>query len=134
MRIFLDTNVLISAHTARGLSADLFRLVTAEHVLLVGEVVLQEIRRVLKERFRVPSELIATIDRDLRLETVIPRPADPWPGPLRDPDDAWIVASAVAGAADMLVSGDKDLLDAADRLPVSTLPPRAAWERLHRPR
>ena len=133
MRVFLDTNVLVSAHTARGLSADLFRLVLAEHVLLVGDVVLQELRRVLRDRFRVPAELVAAIERDLRLETVVPRPAAPWNGSLRDPDDAWIVASAVLGAADLLVSGDPDVLDASDRLPVPTLAPRPAWERLRRP-
>jgi predicted nucleic acid-binding protein len=30
---------------------------------------------------------------------------------LRDPDDAPVVASAVAGRADAIVTGDKDLLD-----------------------
>ncbi len=38
MKVFLDTNVLVSAFTTRGLSADLFRLVVAEHELLTGEV------------------------------------------------------------------------------------------------
>jgi putative PIN family toxin of toxin-antitoxin system len=33
---------------------------------------------------------------------------------LRDPDDAAVVAAAVAGGADAIVTGDRDLLDNAD--------------------
>jgi putative PIN family toxin of toxin-antitoxin system len=32
---------------------------------------------------------------------------------VRDPDDAVVVGAALAGAADMIVSGDRDLLDDA---------------------
>jgi len=28
----------------------------------------------------------------------------------RDPDDDWVLATAVAGAADVIVTGDKDLV------------------------
>ena len=130
MRVFFDTNVLVSAHIAHGLCADLMRRVLAEHVLIVGEVVLVELRRILKDRLRVPAELAAQIERDLRSETVIPRPRAPSSLPIRDPDDRWIVASAEAAKADMLVTGDKDLLSVAREAPVPILSPRAAWERL----
>ncbi len=130
MRVFLDTNVLVSAHVARGLCADLTRRVLAEHVLLVGEVVLVELRRVLKDRLHVPDDLAARVERDLRNETVVPRPHAPSALPIRDPDDRWIVASAEAGKADMLVTGDQDLLAVAGEAPLPILSPRAAWERL----
>lgn len=54
MRVFLDTNVLVSALTTRGLCADVLRVVLAEHDLIIGDVVLDELRRVLTERFLVP--------------------------------------------------------------------------------
>jgi putative PIN family toxin of toxin-antitoxin system len=130
VKVFLDTNVLVSAHTARGLSADLFRLVVAEHVLLVGEVVLEELRRVLRDRFRVPAGLVTQIERDLRLETVVPKPHAASDLPIRDRDDAWILASAVSGGADLLVSDDHDLLAVAEQSPLPILAPRHAWERL----
>ncbi len=47
MRVFLDTNVLVSAFATRGLSADVFRRALAEHMLLTGEVVLRDLRLVL---------------------------------------------------------------------------------------
>ena len=40
MRVFFDTNVLVSAFLARGLCADLLRLVLTEHTLVTSEVVL----------------------------------------------------------------------------------------------
>jgi uncharacterized protein len=134
VRIFLDTNVLVSAHVARGLCADLTRRVLAEHVLLVGEVVLVELRRVLKNRLHVPDELMAQVERDLRRETVVPKPHAPSDLPIRDPSDRWIVASAVAGKADILVTGDQDLLAAAGEAPLPILSPRAAWEMLGKAR
>jgi predicted nucleic acid-binding protein len=54
LRVFLDTNVLVSAFASRGICADLLRYVLVEHDLLVGEVVLVELERVLLGRIKVP--------------------------------------------------------------------------------
>jgi len=37
VKVFLDTNVLVSALATRGLCADLLRKVLTEHELLVGK-------------------------------------------------------------------------------------------------
>src|SRR5207253_9730644 len=123
-------NVLISAFTTRGLSADLFRLVNAEHELLTGEVNLTELRRVLRERFDVPPAEIARVEDQLRSHTIVARPAAPSDVSLRDPDDAWVLASALAGGAELLVTGDKDLLSVAELAPLPIVDPRGCWERL----
>lgn len=103
MRVFFDTNVLISAYTARGLSADLFRLVLTEHELLTGEVNLLELERVLRQRFRVPTSEVASLARELREHTIVPRPDKILELKIRDDDDARVLASAVLGHADALV-------------------------------
>jgi putative PIN family toxin of toxin-antitoxin system len=130
VKVFFDTNVLISAFTTRGLSADLFRLVLAEHELLTGDVNLTEFRRVLRQRFRVPAPDIAVAEEQLRAHTIVPKPAAPSDLPVRDADDAWVLASAVAGGADMLVTGDKDLLSIAAKAPLLVVDPRSCWDRL----
>ena len=134
MKIFFDTNVLIGAFTTRGLSADLFRLVVTEHELLTGEVDLTEFRRVLRERFKVPPAKIALVEDQLRAHTIVARPAAPSDVPLRDPEDAWVLASAVAGGAELLVTGDKDLLSVVERAPLPIVDPRCCWDRLRRTR
>ena len=112
------------------MSADLFRLVLAEHEMMTGDVNLAELRRVLRERFHVPHAEIAPIEEQLRAQTIVPKPAAPSDVPLRDPDDAWVLASAIAGGADLLVTGDKDLLSLAGGPPLPILNPRACWEQL----
>jgi uncharacterized protein len=130
VRVFLDTNVLISAYMARGLCADLLRHVLAEHELLTGEVNLAELRRVLGERFHAQAALIAAVEAELRDNTIIPKPSRPSTLPIRDPDERWVLASAVDGQADMLVMGDKDLLTVANASPIPIVDPRGCWDRL----
>ena len=130
MRVFLDTNVLISALAARGLCADLMRLLLAKHDVLTGEVNLVELRRVLTKRFKASAAQVDVIEQLLRDQTVIPKPAALLSLKVRDADDAWVLASAVAGSADLLVSGDQDLLVLATRAPLPILSPRDAWSRL----
>ena len=133
MRVFLDTNVLVAAFASRGLCADVMRTVLAEHELVIGEVVLAELREVLSRRLKLPAAAVADIVALLRAQEVVPKPDQPSDLPIRDPDDRWIPASAIAGRADVLVTGDQDLLTVADQAPLPRLDPRGFWELLRRP-
>jgi len=130
VKVFLDTNVLVSAFVTRGLCADLLRLVLTEHELVVGEVVLAELRRVLVQRVGVPPPVVDEIERFLGEQSVAPNPARHLSLGLRDPDDEWIIASAAAGNVDLLVTGDADILQAEARLPVRAFTARRAWHML----
>ncbi len=130
MRVFLDTNVLVSAFTARGLCEDLFRYLVASHEVMTGEVNLQELRRILSSRFQASEAQVELVEGQLRDQIVVPLPAAPSEIDIRDPDDGWVLASAEAGAAEMLITGDHDLLAVADQSRVPILSPRTAWERL----
>ena len=130
MRIFLDTNVLVAAFATRGLCADVLRTVLAEHELITGEVVLGELRDVLEQRIKLPAGVVADIVALLRVPEVVPRPAAPSDIVVRDPDDRWILASAVAGRAEVLVTGDQDLLAITEQAPLTILSPRGLWDRL----
>ncbi len=130
MRVFLDTNVLVSAFTARGLCEDLFRYLVASHEVMTGEVNLQELRRILSSRFLASEAQVELVEGQLRDQIVVPRPGAPSVIDIRDPDDGWVLASAEAGAAEMLVTGDRDLLAVADQSRVPIYSPRTAWERL----
>lgn len=130
MKIFFDANVLASALATRGLCADLFRLVVTEHELLTGEFNLSELRRVLRERFRVLPAMAKEAELALRQNTIVPIPRKTLPLEVRDPDDAWVLASAVRAGADVLVSGDKDLLAIAEKAPIRIMDPRGLWNLL----
>jgi putative PIN family toxin of toxin-antitoxin system len=126
--VFLDTNVLVSAFATRGLCADVFRHILAEHDLLTGEVIIVELRRVLRDRIKVPAPTIAAIEQLLRDQVVVPKPPEPHHLPIRDADDRWVLASAMAGKADVLVTGDSDLLEMASRSPIPIVDPRGFWD------
>ena len=128
MRVCLDTNVLVAAVATRGLCADVFRTVLAEHELVIGDVILEELRRVLATKFKVPADRVQALETVFAPFPCIPKPAEPGPTVIRDPADRWVFATAVAGNADVLVTGDQDFLTAAGKLPIRILDPRAFWE------
>ncbi len=135
MRVFLDTNVLVSSFATRGLCADVMRHVMAEHQLVVGEVVLAELRTALRKKLKLPSAIVADVEHFLREFEVVAIPAAPADVPIRDPDDRWVLASAIEARVDLLVSGDEDLLALGDKSPVRIVDPRAYWNlfRANRP-
>ena len=85
-------------------------------------------------KLKVPLARRAAVRAALKTPRVVPRPEAPHPVPLADEDDRWVVATAVAGGAEVLVTGAQGLLAAADRAPLPVLTPRAFWERLRRGR
>jgi putative PIN family toxin of toxin-antitoxin system len=129
VRVFFDTNVLVSAFLARGLCADLLRLVLSEHTLECSEVVLAELRAVLSRKARLPLQQIEAIEAFLRDQPVAPRPATILQLGLVDADDEWVVASAVLAKAELFVSGDQGVL-ACTNPPLPLVNPRGCWERL----
>lgn len=130
MRVFLDTNVLVSAFATRGLCADLLQVVLSEQNLVLGETVLSELSDVLRRKMGVPSEVIDETEAFLRREAVIaPEAVDPGLE-LRDEDDVTVLGEAMAGGADVLVTGDRDLLDVASESTLRILSPRGFWELL----
>ena len=132
MRVFLDTNVLVSAFATRGICADIVAVVVAEHQLVLGETVLDELARVLSKKMRVPDAVISEATAFLRREAVVISDA-PDPGvSLRDPDDVPVLGEALGGLAEVLVTGDRDLLEMSDDPPIEVLSPRGFWEKLQR--
>lgn len=130
MRVCLDTNVLVAAFATRGLCADVLRTVLAEHDLVIGDVILADLRRTLVAKLKLPPDRVDAVEAVLATVPIIPKPAEPSPLAIRDPADRWILATAIAGAADVLVTGDRDLLTVTAESPIPIVEPRAFWELL----
>ncbi len=129
MKVFADTNFLVSAFATRGLSADVFQVVLAEHQLMTGEFVLNEIARVLTEKLNVPERIARDAEDILRRHHVEPLPDQPSEVQVIDEDDRWVLESALRAKADVMITGDKDLLDISKQLPqLNFVTPREFWE------
>jgi predicted nucleic acid-binding protein len=87
MKVFPDTNVLISAFTARGLCAELFEIILSDHTLMTGEFVLDELNRVLIEKLNVPEDKVTDTLQFLHKYHIEPIPGQPSEVEVRDADD-----------------------------------------------
>ena len=127
MRVFLDTNVLASALATRGLCADLLQSVLAEHERIVGVPVLEELEDVLPRKFRLPAEIVKEFLSLLKREGTLVADAVPVQLNLRDADDERILANALAGRADVFVTGDRELLSLKKVKGIHIVSPRGMW-------
>ena len=130
MRVFLDTNVLVSAVATRGLCADVFREVLTSHELIVSDALLQEVKKVLHQKFKVPSSLISEFLNLLKQDTILIKPSWSPEVTIKDKSDLIIIASALSGRADLLVAGDKELLNLGNVETLVIVSPRVFWEKV----
>ena len=130
MRVFLDTNVLVSAAATRGLCADVLREVLASHELLTSAQVLNELDRVLRIKFGVAQDLIDDFISVIRQDTLLAQPGPPPPVKITDGDDLPILSAAISGKAEVFVTGDKELLNLGEVEDLAILSPRQFWDKL----
>jgi putative PIN family toxin of toxin-antitoxin system len=130
VRVFVDTNVLVSAVATRGLCADVLREVLAAHDLVISKLVLDEVRRVLQTKFGATQDLIDDFVDLLQQDAILARPGRIPDVKLRDRADRLILGAAVASGADVLVTGDNELLELGALEGVEIISPRQFWTRL----
>jgi uncharacterized protein len=116
VRVVVDPNVLVSAVVASGVSSELLDRWLADRPfeLVVCPILIGELRDVLQRpkfrRWITTIEVAEFVDR-------LAREAESWADPTEvpsvtgDPKDDYLVALHRSAQADLLVSGDSDLLD-----------------------
>ena len=128
MRVLLDTNVLASAFGSRGLCADVLRVILSEHELVTGEVVIEELGRALIKKFGMPADIVRGYERFLRSYHVEPKPRQLPNLDLSERADRMVVGSALNAKAEILVTGDHEML-ALKKMPqgLRIISPREFW-------
>ncbi len=129
MKVYLDTSVVVSAVATRGVCADLLHVILAEHELVLGETVLTELRRVLSRKIGLSRETLGELETFLRRQATVVTAREAVSSKTLDAADAAVLAEAATAAVDVLVTGDRDLLEVVDS-PVTIVSPRGLWERL----
>ena len=131
MKVFLDTNVLVSAFASRGLCADLLEVVLLEHDLILGQNVLRELGKALRDKVKLPAARAAEIVEFISGEAArIVDQAEPAVAKV-DTDDALVLGEALAGGAELFVTGDAALLQLAAIEELKIASPRGFWDTLH---
>lgn len=108
IRVLVDTNVVISALLfPNSTPARALARVLDEHRLVLTDWIIDELHEVVG---RKRPDLLAALDAFLDdIDYELASPGDPSV-PISDPDDQPILDAAVAGAVDVVVTGDKAFL------------------------
>ncbi|MBT4485314.1 MAG: putative toxin-antitoxin system toxin component, PIN family [Candidatus Latescibacteria bacterium] len=130
MRLFLDTNVLVSAMATRGLCADVLREVLFTHRLVVAAPLLSELERILKDKIGIPKDIIDEVIEFLRRDTHNVPSAPLLDIDIQDEGDIVILSYALEGNADLFVTGDRELLNLGKVHFMEIVSPREFWEKL----
>ena len=116
MRVLLDTNVIVSALLWGGVPYKLIEAAAAGEIeLITSPALLTELRRVLA-REHLASRLAAqrsTVEQAIAIYAELAISVSPLSTPRvvpGDADDDHVIAAAVAGSAEIVISGDRHLL------------------------
>jgi len=140
MRAVVDTNILVRAviKPSGTVGPVLLRLRHGHYTLLYAQSFLEELIDVLnrpriRDKYRLTDQDIQTVVSLilLRGEAVVPPENEKERiTACRDPKDAKFLEVAVAGKADVIVSGDQDLLVLHPFAGIPILPPAAFLQML----
>ena len=130
MRVVFDTNVLASAFTSLGLCHQIY-----ERTLLIAEMassktLLVELRRTLTTKMKVEPSLADEIIAELSAEFEMVEPKPLSKPVCRDADDDVVLATALAANAEVIVTGDADLLVLKEFQGIKIISPRQFVELL----
>jgi uncharacterized protein len=130
LRVYLDTNVLVSAFASRGLCAELFEVVLFEHDLVAGAQVLVELRRSLRQKIKLPAARCDEIVEFLREQAIeMVKSGEPVIANV-DEDDARVLGEALGGQAEVFVTGDLAIQRLSAIGAMRILSPRGFWDYL----
>lgn len=118
MRIFLDTNVLISAALFPKSTPyyAFVKAVSSPNVAMISDVVVEEMHRTFNRKF--PKRL-HTLDAFLSMASSIleivntPNEIRPEEALIRDEKDRPVLRAAITHKADVFLTGDKDFLESS---------------------
>lgn len=111
-RLLVDTNVFFSGIIYGGAEAELLRTVeNGTYSLLAADFVIEEIRRIIGLKAPAYLDAFNAFLEEMPHDRVPHAPAhlvEDAKKIMRDPKDAPVLAAALHGKADCLVTGDKD--------------------------
>ena len=122
MRVFVDTNVWISAYTGSKLCMELLLFCQQRHHLVVSADVLDEFQRIVVKKLKLPETLAHQWRGQIESQAQVrPRPTRVAVR-CRDPKDDAILQAALDADCGWLVSGDADLttLKRVKKMPITT--------------
>lgn len=127
MRIVFDTNVLIAAFAARGACDEVFEHCCRKHAIIVSDFILDEFEEKLVKKLKHSRETAHINRLMIMMKSKLVSPFAVEMKALRDKDDLQILGTAAACKAEVLITGDKELLSLRNFKQTPILPPSQFW-------
>jgi len=128
IKIVLDTNVIIAAFLARGLSNSVFELCLDKFEIIISEYIIKEISKKLTVKIKIPGEKVKEIIDFLMDSCTIFNYESLEKNICRDKKDDEILALAKGSNSKYVITGDKDLLVLTNFGDIKIINPRQLWE------
>ncbi|OGJ87238.1 MAG: putative toxin-antitoxin system toxin component, PIN family [Candidatus Raymondbacteria bacterium RifOxyA12_full_50_37] len=128
MRVFLDTNVLLSAFYSHGTCTELYDHCLDAHVLFTSEFVLEEFREKAVRKLKFSPERVVKALHNIQMYSIMVSEAT-LPHPIcKDKDDDHIVAAAVKAEVACIVTGDKEFQELKSTMGIPIVAPSDFWK------
>jgi putative PIN family toxin of toxin-antitoxin system len=127
--VVLDTNVLIAGLVAKGLCSEVVSHAVRERSLVSSVALLDELDGTLRVKFKMTpavNEFLKLLRGQVRIvePLVLPKQV------CRDADDDVVLGTAAAAKADLIITGDADLLVLSSYGRTAIITPRQYVERM----
>jgi len=99
-----------------------------QHELIVSDFILEEVTRKLRTKFAVPAVAARRVRSLLVAASEQVVPAEVSPDACRDAADLPVLGTALAGRVQLLITVDRDLLDAGPFRGIVIARPGRFWE------
>jgi hypothetical protein len=111
MRMVVDTNLMIRALRSPGPARQFFKLAPLSHALIYNDEQILELRDVAaRPRLNIATESVNEfVERLHRYGDAVESDLEAT-GDCRDPNDDYVLAMALAGSAEIILTEDQDLL------------------------
>ena len=128
MKIVLDTNVIFAAYASRGLSHLILRRCLEKHEIMTSAHILRELKTAFSRKLKMPPEKISLNLEFLEKACYFGDCSDVDPSACRDPEDLSVLGLAQSSKADIILSGDQDLLSIGSFKGILIWSPRQFWD------
>ena len=128
MKILFDTNVIISGFVSQGYSFDVIKDTANKHEVYYTEYLLKETQKNLSTKFPLSHEAVNSIINTVKKQFIEGKTANTIKKISRDSKDDQILADAVTNDIDIIITGDKDLLELKNYKGIKIIMPKDYWK------
>lgn len=124
MKIVFDTNVILSSFLTEGIAHKIFHNCIIHHEIYISAYIINELNRILIKKFSVNKPDIEELNNFINANLRTVKPVNKIPDICRDKNDNQILQLAEFINADIIISGDKDLLTLKKYAATAIISPR----------